>query len=248
MIYMNCPSCDAQGRIPDEKVNTAIVCKKCLKTFHVKPSGHAVLGGPPIAGTEGGRHEAHPHEIDHSVDVDQWLEKLNVSLHKLGRIAAVLAAMVVAYSAYRWSQPTLEDRIAATATALVQADRNAVRALAVRGTDEAAVKWLEELHPEVRESIQASASTVPITTMIATERDPRTGAVTVRARISPEVLVGRKAVVEGAAPSAAVVAQSIDVPLVLESGLWSGWRLDGKRTLEAFHKEAGRGLAKVDRR
>ena len=31
MIDMNCPSCGAGGRIPREKVNTRLVCKKCLQ-------------------------------------------------------------------------------------------------------------------------------------------------------------------------------------------------------------------------
>ena len=34
MIDMKCPSCGAGGRIPREKVNTRLVCKKCLRVFH----------------------------------------------------------------------------------------------------------------------------------------------------------------------------------------------------------------------
>ena len=47
MIEMNCPACGAGGRVPRDKVGTRLVCKKCLKVFHLTPSGQAVLGEPP---------------------------------------------------------------------------------------------------------------------------------------------------------------------------------------------------------
>ena len=46
MIDMKCPSCGAGGRIPREKVNTRLVCKKCLRVFHVTSGGSTVLGEP----------------------------------------------------------------------------------------------------------------------------------------------------------------------------------------------------------
>ena len=46
MIDMKCPSCGAGGRMPREKVNTRLVCKKCLRVFHVTASGNTVLGEP----------------------------------------------------------------------------------------------------------------------------------------------------------------------------------------------------------
>ena len=246
MIYMNCPSCDAQGRIPEEKVNTAIVCKKCLKTFHVKPSGHAVAGGPPIPGAAASH--GHPHAVDHSADVDQLLDKINTSWHKAAPILAVVIAVLGGFGAYIWSQPTLEQRATVMATALARGDQDTIRKLSLPGTDAAAVEWLNALHTEVRDSIQATDSTVPVTTVIATQLDPGIGEVMVRARVSPEQAVGRKAIVEGAAPSAAAMATSIDVQLVLNGGIWSGWRLDGKRTLESFQKEAAKRTASVHRR
>src|SRR5437764_14137537 len=47
MIEMSCPRCGAGGRVPNNKVNSRLVCKKCLQIFHLTPSGHAVLGEPP---------------------------------------------------------------------------------------------------------------------------------------------------------------------------------------------------------
>ncbi len=234
MIYMNCPSCGAHGRIPEDRVNTPIVCKKCLKTFHVKPSGHAVAGGPPIEGKAHGQ----PHEFDHRQDFDQWLEKFNNTVHKLIPIATVLAVGLAVAIGFTWSQPALEDQVATMATALARGDKDAIRGLAVEGTGDAAVEWLGRIHPVVKDAILASPTVVPLVTVIAKQKDPRIGGVAVRARISPEVIVGRRAVAESAPDSAAAMARSIDVPLILESSIWKGWRLDGDRTLKAFQKQA----------
>ena len=48
MIEMKCPACSAGGRIPRDKKNTRLVCKKCLAVFHLSPSGTPVLGEPPV--------------------------------------------------------------------------------------------------------------------------------------------------------------------------------------------------------
>ena len=49
MIEMKCPACGAEGRAPKDKINTRLVCKKCLRVFHLTPSGRAVIGEPPQA-------------------------------------------------------------------------------------------------------------------------------------------------------------------------------------------------------
>ena len=47
MVEMKCPACGAEGRAPKDKINTRLVCKKCLRVFHLTPSGRAVIGEPP---------------------------------------------------------------------------------------------------------------------------------------------------------------------------------------------------------
>src|SRR5271163_69933 len=48
MIEMACPRCGAAGRVPNDRINVRLVCKKCLQVFHLKPGGVAVLGEPPV--------------------------------------------------------------------------------------------------------------------------------------------------------------------------------------------------------
>ena len=247
MIVMNCPSCAAEGRIPKAKINTALVCKKCFQTFHVKPSGRAVLGAPSLVTTEAAEHAEHVHEIDHSADVDQWFDKLNRSFHKLGRIAAMLAAVLVLFGLYRWVRPaSLEQQVEVTAKALVRGDLDAIRALADEGTSDAAVEWFDLAHPQFSDLVWTTPSIVPRTEILETKRNPEQGTVEVLAGISLPNRLGRLGLATADVGTASLAGSSIDVPIVLKGGGWGGWRLDGKRTLEAFHKETSKGLANVD--
>src|ERR1700677_1130623 len=93
MIDMKCPSCGAGGRVPREKVNTRMVCKKCLRVFHITPSGNTVLGEPappkdqpnPPTARESARHD--------SVDkLDDFASRL--STFKLPRIQPGVIAVI----------------------------------------------------------------------------------------------------------------------------------------------------------
>ena len=50
MLAIKCPACGAEGRASKEKIQTRLVCRKCLRVFHVTPSGKTVLGEPPAPG------------------------------------------------------------------------------------------------------------------------------------------------------------------------------------------------------
>ncbi|MGZ6057713.1 MAG: hypothetical protein ACXWOV_19350 [Isosphaeraceae bacterium] len=47
MLAIKCPACGAEGRASKEKIQTRLVCRKCLRVFHVTPSGKTVLGACP---------------------------------------------------------------------------------------------------------------------------------------------------------------------------------------------------------
>ena len=75
MIEIQCPACGAAGRAPKDKIQTRLVCRKCLKIFHVTPTGKTVLGEPPVTGQSliAGSHETTA--IDSTQKVDQWFER-----------------------------------------------------------------------------------------------------------------------------------------------------------------------------
>lgn len=246
MIIMNCPACDAEGRIPNDKINTTLVCKKCLKTFHIKPSGRAVIGAAPPTGATALRAEVDPHGVDHTQDVDQWFEKVNTSFHKLARYATVFAVFLVAYGGYRLIQPaSLDEQAIKTATAIARNDLTAIREMALEGTSDKAVAWFDALHPEYKNLIQTSPSIVARTEILDVKRDR--GTAEVLARISLADAVGRRGVAVPDASAASASGMSVEVPFVLADRGWSGWRLDGKRTFEASRTEADKEAANVVR-
>ncbi|MDR3617762.1 MAG: hypothetical protein P4L85_00285 [Paludisphaera borealis] len=248
MIIMNCPACGAEGRVPNDKINTTMVCKKCLKTFHIKPSGRAAIGEAPITGATSLRHEVDPHSIDHSQDVDQWFEKLNTSFHKLARVAAVFAVFLLIYGVYRWFQPaSLEEQAVKTATAIARNDLTAIREMALKGTSDQAVEWFDAVHPEFKDQVRMSASVVPKTEILSTKRDPAHGTAEILTRISLAEPVGRMGVSMPSTSIGSLAGMSIEVPFVLSDRGWSGWQLDGKRTFEAFRKEGEKEAANVGR-
>src|SRR3954447_4308183 len=76
MIEVHCPACGAEGRAPKQKTNTRLVCRKCLKVFHITPAGRAVLGEPPPTGETATKTPADA-VPDRIPEVDQWLERLS---------------------------------------------------------------------------------------------------------------------------------------------------------------------------
>ncbi len=81
MIVMNCPTCDAEGRVPNDKINTTLVCKKCLKSFHLKPSGRVVAGPAPLTGTTAARPE-----VDVGVGDVPWTPVMRASGERASEI------------------------------------------------------------------------------------------------------------------------------------------------------------------
>ena len=48
MIEMKCPKCSAGRRVPRDKKNTRLVCRKCRAVFHLSPTGVPTVGDPPV--------------------------------------------------------------------------------------------------------------------------------------------------------------------------------------------------------
>jgi hypothetical protein len=247
MIVMNCPACGAEGRIPNDKINTRLICKKCLKTFHMTPSGRTVIGEPPITGTTSLRQESDPRDIDHSQDVDQWFAKVNRSFHKVGLVAAVFAVLLVGYGLYRWFRPaSLDEQAALTASAIARNDSTIIRGIALAGTGDEAAAWFDAVHPEFKDLLRQSPGIVPKTEILSTKHDREQGTAEIRARISLAEPVGRMGTaVPDTTTTTSLSNLSIEVPFVLANRGWGVWRLDGKRTLEEFQKEGAKDLAKV---
>jgi hypothetical protein len=148
MIEMKCPGCGAGGRVPREKKNNRMVCKKCLKVFHLSPSGAPVLGEPPEskdAPKERARKEASG-GIEFGGSFDDITQKFSkIKLPKISGTAAGIAAVVVLVAAlgfWLFARQSLKTRAELVAKAVTSPEsvKNAID-LAVPETAFDVIKW-----------------------------------------------------------------------------------------------------------
>lgn len=238
MLVVNCPACAAEGRIPKDRINTALSCKKCLRTFHIRPSGQAVIGEPLHTGVTSIHPEVHHQAVDHTADVDQVFDKINKTFHRLTRLGLALAVVLACYGVYHWFQPaSLEEQAVATSSAFARNDLTSLRELALPETSDQAVEWLDVAHPEFRDLVRQNPLAVPITEILSIKHDPEQKSAEILARITLTEPVDQRRGIVTDASRAPLSGQYIEVPFVLADRGWDGWRLDGKRTIAAFRKE-----------
>src|SRR5262249_23588149 len=102
MIEMSCPRCRAGGRVPREKGNSRLVCKKCLQVFHLSPSLQPVVGEPPapkVAAKERVQRERVEIEIPGLEGLGEKLGKLKLPEPK---VIAVTAGVLLAIAFFWW--------------------------------------------------------------------------------------------------------------------------------------------------
>ena len=116
MIEMKCPGCGAGGRVPREKKNTRMVCKKCLKVFHLSPSGTPVLGEPPEpkdAPKERVQEGSRGGGIEFGGSFDDLTQKFSkIKLPRISGAAAGIAAVVILLAAlgiWLFARQSLQD-------------------------------------------------------------------------------------------------------------------------------------------
>jgi hypothetical protein len=233
MIEMKCPSCGAAGRIPPFKVNTRLVCKKCLKAFHITSAHRAVLGDPPIpkAGKSGGKSGQ-----DRTEAFDEMAAKL--STLKLPRVsptvlgAIVLVALLVGAGYWLFSRQSLETRSEIAANSLIKGDMKTVIDLCVPGTETEAIMWYGEVARKYNFLKFALAGEDPEVT-IHVQGDTRGGAALVIATYSRKgTRIASSAFLESLQPipSLSNSNQTLELPLFWVKDNWGNWVLDGKRT------------------
>ena len=149
MIDMKCPSCGAGGRIPGEKVGTRLVCKKCLRVFHVNGNGQSVLGEPAPAKnasqphpSRGGAHHDTVSKID---DMTSKLSSMKLPRIDL-RVVAAIAGIALFSGLGYWilSRQTLEKRAQDVARSFVKIDMTPVVDLSVPGTEMDTIRWYSD--------------------------------------------------------------------------------------------------------
>ncbi len=237
MAEIQCPACGAAGRAPKGKVQTRLICKKCLKVFHVAPSGRTVLGEPPAPGqtpTPGS-----PRTADRSQEVDRWFERITrIVLSPLSLflvIGVILLAVLAALFAPR-HQETLQECVARAAKATVEGDMQAIRELATAETVGDAVNWYIMLRPQCDNMLQHLGPRKLAVETEVKQQDLAERSVEVVAQVSMYEELERKG---NALPDPSIVPVETGQPTLSLAMAWKmegrgGWKLNGTRTMELW--------------
>jgi hypothetical protein len=244
MIEMSCPRCGAGGRVPRDKVNSRLVCKKCLQVFHLGPSLHPVIGEPPapkdVPKTRAPREPRERIELEMPglEGLTQKLARIKVPDAKvLGVTAAVL--LVVAFFWWLFSKQSVEQRSQSLAAAIRNLDMNTISAMALPGTEMEAMTWvgdvskqyvdlklaLGNLEPGVQVSVQYNTDgTAQALMTFGREGAVTTGPLSVEQASDLSPSAGGK--------------KSLDLVVAFAKDTWGTWRLDGKRTADTVARAA----------
>src|SRR5262249_29763702 len=150
MIEIACPRCGAGGRVPRDRVNSRLVCKKCLQVFHLSPSHQAVMGEPPApkeAQRERAPRERMELELGDLSGLAEKLAKIKLRDAKIvGTTAAVL--LVVAFLWWLFSKPSVQKRSETLAAAIRNLNMDAAVGMALPGTEMEAMKWVGDVYKQ----------------------------------------------------------------------------------------------------
>ncbi len=252
MIEMKCPSCGAGGRLPREKVNSRLTCKRCLRVFHLTPSGQAVLGEPappkdapkPRAPREGPDYQT----VAAFDDLTSKLTKLKIPAIPPRTIAIVAGVLVVGLLVYWFfSRQSIEARSEAVAACLKKPElMRDVIALASSGTEMDTIKWYNEAYKKFAELSVALGGLDPSVKLNVHEPSQGGGTMVDVTYYNGGPRKEGTAIIDALQPVPSLANSdaklTLSVSLCFVSDAFGNWQLDGTRTLEAFAAATAPGL------
>jgi hypothetical protein len=231
MIEMKCPSCGAAGRIPPYKVNVRLVCKKCLKAFHITSTHRAVLGDPPVAkdAPKGKAGYEKTEAIDEMAAKLSSIKLPTVSPRTLGMI--VVACLLTGCLYWLFSRQSLETRSNIVANCLVNGEMKTVIDICLQGTETDAIMWYADVAKKYN-VLRMSLGEDPGVNIQLPE-ESKDGASLVIATYSRRgTRIASSELVESLhpVPSRSNSDATMQVPLFWVKDTWGNWVLDGKKT------------------
>jgi hypothetical protein len=237
MIDMKCPSCGAGGRVPREKVNTRLVCKKCLRVFHITASGNTVLGEPAAPKDAPRGHsprEAARHDrVERFDEVASKLSSVKlpqIEPRVLGAIGGIVLVAALGY--WFFSKQTLEQRSQDIARAFVKSDMKTAVDLSLPGTEMDTIRWYADVFKQYNElKLLFGGQEAGVT--VQTQADAVGGAVPVKLIFSKEGMRFDGSIFSDMFqpnPGLNKGKSSLEIPLFWSKDLWGNWLLDGTKT------------------
>jgi hypothetical protein len=239
MIEMSCPRCGAGGRVPRDKVNSRLVCKKCLQVFHLSPSLQAVIGEPPAPSKKELAKERAPRE---RIELElPGFEGLGNKLSKIklpdAKIVGVTAAVLLAVGFFWWllSKKSVDQQSHSLAGAIRKLDMDTAVALAMPGTEMETMAWVGDVYKQYLDLKLAIGNLEPGVQIQAHENSDGSAQSLMQFSREGAVSTGPLSVEQAASlgPQSAETKRSMELVVYWAKDTWGTWRLDGKRTHDA---------------
>ncbi len=237
MIEMSCPRCGAGGRVPRDRVNSRLVCKKCLQVFHLSPSLHPVIGEPPApkaVARERVQRERVELEIPGLDGLGDKLSKLKLPDAKIvGVTVAVL--LVVGFFWWLFSKQSVEQQSQALASAIRKLDMDTSVGLALPGTEMETMKWVGDVYKQYLDLKLSIGNLEPGVQISAHENSDGSAQALFQFSREGASSTGPLSVEQAASlePQSPETKKSMELVVYWTKDTWGTWRLDGKRTAEA---------------
>jgi hypothetical protein len=221
-------------------MNTRLVCKKCLRVFHLSPSGKPVLGEPPtpkeVLEKERAPREGASIELTGAFDdLASRLTKLKlpkVSSQTLAIAAGVVVVGLLGY--WLFSRQSLERRSEAVAKAIMNTDMKTVIEMAAPGTEMDAIRWCNDAVRQYGD-VKIALAGIDARLKLNILSDGSSGPAVVVAQFSSEgTRLDGKAYADTSQPipSKSNASGMLELPLYWVKDFWGNWVLDGKRTAD----------------
>ena len=239
MIEMKCPGCGAGGRVPRDKKNTRLVCKKCLKVFHLSPSGTPVLGEPPEskdAPKERIRKESGG-GIEFGGSFDDLTQRFSkIKLPRVSGATAGIAAAVILLAAlgvWLFARQSLKTRAELVAKAIMSPEsvKTAID-LAVPETAMDVIRWHSQASMRYGElKIAMGGIDASLNTNILSDGSSGPAVVVIQFSTTGTRLGNAGVETLQPLPSKSNTSSTVEEHLYFVKDTFGNWLLDGTRTL-----------------
>src|SRR3954447_11717431 len=186
---MKCPACKVAGRVSKNKLNTRLVCQKCLAVFHVTPTGRAVLGEPPQAAATASKGPREKIGLELSLDGPPWLRRVTDVVFS-PRVLAVVGVLILLFGGYTAISAlrgeSLQERSGKLARAAVIGDLGTLLELTVEGTGDDMLKWYTAVRPQCDEVRNRLRDPTPYVEVRVNKEDSYSGTAEVIARVNAQ--------------------------------------------------------------
>ena len=237
MLEISCPACGAGGRVPRNKTGARLVCKKCLRVFHLSPGGKAVLGEPPVP--KDAPQPKPQRESSDGLDFGGSLEDLTSRLGKLKlpkiepRTVGIAAgvALVVALGFWLFSRQSLETRTRNFAKAMMAADMKPILEMTLSGTEMETMTWFNDTYKRYMDlKLALGGVDAGVTTSVLA--DGSSGPAVVVLLLSSEGHRFGDTMAQALQPNTTSTSspRKLELHLYWVKDGWGNWVLDGKRT------------------